>query len=195
MNHLQLLLLKLIEECGEVATEVLIIKQQLMSISEGAVSCDYESLNTEMRDYCAVVYYLSQKYALGYLAHPVLLGHDVIRIEQPPITMSRPALADHVMTLTLRVQKIASKTMQFGMHEFNPQMSICNKQRLVDELIALSGALRQYIVQYNTGFEFTMNNANNKMLKLDKYAEYSRTLGCVSSAPVPECLYLPGEAG
>lgn len=186
MNHLQLLLLKLIEECGEVATEIMEIKNYYQA-GAGGEACDFQPLNGEINDYYAVTQYMNDKYGLGY---GLYVNEEAENAEMQRLrTLDKATLPDYVIKLALDVQKIASKTMQFGMHEVNPKLPICNQERLLIALNAFGLGLLTFTHKFDTGFIHTTTAMDTKIQKLDKYAEYSRGLGCVDLGPVPEHFY------
>lgn len=83
------------------------------------------------------------------------------------------------------VSQIALKTMQFGMEEHCPGLTLNNKERVHEELNDLLGIVE--LLNRTTGFGFKADTTavDKKITKISKYLKYSIDLGKVSPDDVP----------
>lgn len=185
MNYLQLLLLKLGEEAGEIITEVLDVEAALKSGEVDAPQL-YLKFCSEITDFYAIVAMLNDNFAIGYNGcNPSL---DVIDMVAATSLEDFPAL---LTRYAMDLQKIAAKTMQFGLYETNPKMEITNCGRLLVSLSDFIHVCNVYINKRQIDYRQKVSEMQAKIDKVNKYADYSISLLCLSSQPVPEVLYKP----
>jgi hypothetical protein len=77
------------------------------------------------------------------------------------------------------VAQIALKTAQFGMEEKHPDLQENNKQRVHAELNDLTAIIEMLNKDHDFGFLAHHDHIKAKKIKVDKFYEYSRTLGKV----------------
>lgn len=75
------------------------------------------------------------------------------------------------------VSQRASKIIQFGMEEVQSGQSLTNRERLNEELQDLEAIIDMLNSECLIGFDKNWVLARNKHAKVNKYAEYSKSLG------------------
>lgn len=83
------------------------------------------------------------------------------------------------------VSQIALKTIQFGMQEHCPGLSLNNKERIHEELNDLLGIVELLNRTMSFGFKVDNTAIDKKIIKVNKYLKYSVDLGKVSSDDIP----------
>lgn len=78
------------------------------------------------------------------------------------------------------VSQIALKTQQFGLHEVYSEQSFTNSERIHQEINDLMAIIEILNEEFKFGYGIDRGHITNKKIKVNKYYEYSRTLGEVS---------------
>lgn len=78
------------------------------------------------------------------------------------------------------VAQIALKTQQFGMFERHPDLSENNMQRCHSEIDDLMAVVELLNEKYGFGYVPNQEARERKKVKLEKYAQYSRSLGKIA---------------
>lgn len=175
MNYEQLMLLKLSEEVGEIA-DALLIPFVLNSTITGFDQFQTEHLNEllcELNDFFAVVHILNDSHKFEYFYPEIDMG---LLSAIDGVNEFR-SWVDKAVVSCLAVSKLASKTMQFGMNETQPQLKKNNRERLHDAI----NNLRFHVAVLNKFFNlnFTVNDELlcAKVEKIYEFAGYSQGLG------------------
>lgn len=188
MNHLQLLLLKLSEEAGEVLTEALALEKPYPQTVP-----NYVELQDEIFDFLSVVHYLNQKYSLNYIINgdgfdiPQHVVDDLSDVKGLPVA----ELVDFWALISLDLTKIASKAMQFGLYEVCSKLDMNNRDRLVSAIYRFEYCMRAYANIRKLSCDVPVDYVSQKIEKIERYAQYSNSLGCLSLKDVDSALYQP----
>lgn len=173
MNRLQYLLLKVIEESGEIADEVLI----------SGLSAQ---VHLEIDDLEAVLRLIESEFN----THAFFSGRRVGQ-ETNKTTLFNPEQdwSKEFLKACLALSKIACKFMQFGLLETQAERTERNIDRLGDSVSHLFNTINILNQLYGFNYKTDEDRIANKIQKIQKYYDYSISLGLVINDPVPKDQY------
>lgn len=173
MNRLQFLLLKVIEESGEIAEEVL----------NSGLSAQAHS---EIDDLKAVIRLIGKEFNTESKFQSRTVAQDAYK---PTLFNPKLDWAKELQKACLALSKIASKCMQFGLLETQAERTDRNLDRLADAVLNLFATIKVLNHSYNFNYQADEDRIAKKILKIQKYHDYSISLGLVSNKPVPKDQY------
>ena len=175
MNYEQLMLLKLSEEVGEIATALLEPLEKNPSITGfNQFSVDQlKELHCELNDFYAVVHILNDAHRFEYFYPKVsqALMPETVSEADFNVWINKTALS------CLNVSKLVSKTMQFGLFETQPELTKNNCERTHDAIDSLRLSIEILNSRFGLGFEVNDEQLCAKVEKIYKFAGYSERLG------------------
>lgn len=187
MNQLQHLLLKLNEECVEVAFAATELKgaklnaNAIWQLADKAVDMDLE-----INDLNAVIRLLNKFYNFSYVYDKKHADEEFIR---QAMHKGFEYWSDKIETYCLEVAKLSSKAMQFGLLERHPNLSENNLQRIHKALDDLYIAITVLVSKFNLPYKLDQKKIDNKMAKIMQYLDYSFSLGMVHQGISPADQY------
>lgn len=173
MNRLQYLLLKVIEESGEIADEVL---------TSGLSS----QVHSEIDDLEAVLRLIEKEFYTQSIFSCRLMAQDA---SKPTLLNPQQDWSTELFKACLALSKIASKCMQFGLLETQAERTERNIDRMGDAVLHLFNTISVLNNCHNFKYQVNEDRVAQKILKIKKFHEYSISLGLVSNEPVPKDQY------
>lgn len=180
MNQLQHLLLKVIEESGEISTAIM---EDEGFLTAGNVISNGSEINLEINDLVAVLEKLKSSFNYEFNKFHTF-SHKEFKKNHQNENLAFWLL--YVLKASNSVSKLASKCIQFGLNEKQEGLKSSNTMRLDCALRDLFFGIDCLNEFFNLGFVIDKNHTEMKMAKIDCYMQYSIQLNCVSTDPVPE---------
>lgn len=173
MNRLQYLLLKVVEESGEIADEVL---------TSGLSA----QVHSEINDLEAVLRLIEKEFYTKPIFSGRLMAQDA---SKTTLIVQTQDWSNELLKACLALSKIASKCMQFGLLETQAERTERNIDRMGDAVLHLFNMISVLNQFYSFNYQVDEERVAQKILKIKKYHEYSISLGLVSNEPVPQDQY------
>lgn len=173
MNRLQFLLLKIIEESGEIASELL----------EHGLA---QKVHLEIDDLEAVVRLFGSEFnTFTYLNYRSVEKKQLAMV----VDGSKDFWTLKLQKACLDLSKIAGKCMQFGLMERQAELQVTNLSRLADSVLELYNCIQVLNQEFEFSYTFNEERIKLKNQKIQKYHDYSVELGLVTTDPVPQDQY------
>jgi len=173
MNRLQYLLLKVVEESGEIADEVL---------TSGLSA----QVHLEIDDLEAVLRLMDRE----FYTHAFFSGRTMAQeINKTALCKPKQDLLIQLHKSCLALSKIASKCMQFGLMETQAERTECNIDRMGEAVLDLFNTINVLNQVYDFNYKTDEDRIANKIIKIQKYHDYSVSLGLVNTDPVAKDQY------
>lgn len=87
------------------------------------------------------------------------------------------------------IGKLCSKSQRFGLNSINPETNISNDEAICEEINDALAVIELLNKEFNLGFQINREKIDKKQKKMEKFLEYSISVGLVTTEPVNPSLY------